>query len=92
MSLDLLGRIPTEAEYAAVRESGDVDDTIVDAMLTSDEFLARMRGYHRALLWGSLAGTPNIVNARHRLSLARVGARDTYYSPAASSLYRREAK
>lgn len=91
LSLDLLGRIPTEAEYAAVREADDVDDAIVDAMLTSDEFYARMRGYHRALLWGSLAGSANIVNARHRLSLARVGSTNTYYSPAAAGLYRRES-
>ncbi|MDQ3031468.1 MAG: hypothetical protein M3Y87_03555 [Myxococcota bacterium] len=91
MSLDLLGRIPTEAEYASVRDAEDVDGAIVDAMLASDEFFARMRSYHRALLWGSLGDIPNIVSTRHRLDVARTGANSVYYASQAGRVFRNEA-
>jgi hypothetical protein len=88
ISLDLLGRIPTEAEYAAIRGATDVEDAIVGAMLETDEFHARMRGYHRATLWGSLDDVANIVSSRHRIASARVGANDVWFASLSGGIFR----
>ncbi|NVB41213.1 hypothetical protein G6O69_25465 [Pseudenhygromyxa sp. WMMC2535] len=58
VSLDLLGRPPTIEELELVRAAPDrraaVEDAIAD-MLVSEAYYAKLRGYHRNLLWGSLA-------------------------------------
>lgn len=56
-SLDLRGRVPSEDEYERVRDAGDPGaelDTMVEAMLESDEYRRTVREYHRELLWSSL--------------------------------------
>jgi hypothetical protein len=55
--LDLLGRPPTVAEYAAASDKGGVDSADIDALMEREEFYARMRGYHRALLRSNIASS-----------------------------------
>lgn len=59
LSLDLLGRPPTIEEYEAARTKGDVTVEDVRALMGSEEFYKRMRGYHRALLWSNVSGSVN---------------------------------
>jgi hypothetical protein len=54
LSLDLLGRPPTVAEYAALDAHDDVPEATLDAMLASDEFVGRAVRFHRALLWNNV--------------------------------------
>jgi len=53
LTLDLFGRIPTEAELQAVVDGETVDGAHVDAMLQSEESSAFVRRHHRDLLWPS---------------------------------------
>ena len=56
-SLDLLGRIPSAAEYAALHENDEIPRALLDDMLNSEEFLAQLRTYHRDLLWTGMNAT-----------------------------------
>jgi len=49
LSLDLLNRPPTMAEYQAAQAKGSITTDDIRAMMASDEFYDRMRLYHRAL-------------------------------------------
>jgi hypothetical protein len=66
LSLDLLGRPPSVEEYAAARAKGEVSVEDVRALMGSEEFYKRMRGYHRALLWANVSGSVN-NNSNSRL-------------------------
>ena len=88
LSLDLRGRIPTEAEYDALRAAGDVSPEAIAAMMTGEDFYAQLRRYHRQLLWGSLDDVNNIVSTRHRIARVRIGANDIWYASQAGTLYR----
>jgi hypothetical protein len=57
LSLDLLGRPPTIEEYRAIQAKGSVSPEDIRAMMGSDEFYGRMRGYHRALLRSNISGS-----------------------------------
>lgn len=66
--LDLRGRAPTPAEYAAldgVDADGGLPANLIDAALASDEFRVVMRRAHEELFW------PNVSNVR--LAGATVG-------------------
>lgn len=88
ISLDLLGRIPTEAEYAMVRSADDVEDAVVDTLMESEEFYEVLRRYHRSLVWGSLADVTAMVNGRRRISLQAIGDNQVWWAPLAGTLYR----
>ena len=51
LSLDLLGTVPTLAEYEAVAKAGAVAPSQLDAMLASDAFAAQAVRRHRGMLW-----------------------------------------
>jgi len=89
LSLDLRGRIPTEAEYAEVRAAGDVTDAMIAEMVESEESFSTLRRYHRERLWGSLDEI-QVVNARRRLVARRTGANVTWSSGTQSTLFRGE--
>jgi hypothetical protein len=55
LSLDLRGALPTLEESQAVIDAGGLDDSMIDAMLASDDFLHQVRQYHRDLLWSNLS-------------------------------------
>jgi hypothetical protein len=57
LSLDLLGRPPTIEEYRAAQAKGSISPEDIRAMMGSDEFYGRMRGYHRALLRSNISGS-----------------------------------
>ncbi|NOJ76810.1 DUF1585 domain-containing protein [Myxococcus xanthus] len=59
LSLDLLGRPPTYEEYQAAQAKGSIGVEDIRAMMTKDEFNARIRNYHRALLRSNLSGSLN---------------------------------
>lgn len=84
LSLDLLDRIPTEAEYATVLAGQRPEDAIA-TMLASEEFFGMMRGYHRGLLWAS--EDPEELSTRE-LQIHRVGDSQVYYDANAGSVYR----
>jgi hypothetical protein len=71
LSLDLLGRPPTEAEYAAAEARGSVDDATIEAMLASDEHFATLSTYHRALLEDTTAQLPQLSAVPNVLARAR---------------------
>lgn len=82
LSLDLLGRPPTIAEYEALEGDGAID---VASIVGTDEHLAQVRRYHRALLWGNLTEVTALAPGQRRISrirstgIWRVGnARRTY--------------
>ncbi len=54
LTLDLFGRVPTEAELRAlVERGGEIDEAFVDDMLHSEEINGLIRRHHRDLLWPS---------------------------------------
>lgn len=73
LSLDLYGRPPTIDEYEAVRALPALDDAKLTAMLTSDEYFAQVREYHRALLWGGLEPDFELVATGRRLRRLTAG-------------------
>ena len=50
LTLDLLGRPPTLAEYAFTNNKGAILEEDVLAMMNREEFYTKMTEYHRALL------------------------------------------
>jgi hypothetical protein len=50
LTLDLLGRPPTVAEYAFTKNKGAILEEDVLALMEREEFYAKMTEYHRALL------------------------------------------
>ncbi|MET0387062.1 MAG: DUF1585 domain-containing protein [Polyangiales bacterium] len=70
--LDLLGRPPEIAEYRAQLARGPIQEADIDELLSREEFYARMKTYHRALLRANVsASVPN--NGDTRLQLAADG-------------------
>lgn len=67
LSLDLLGRPPTHEEYQAARAKGQVTVEDVRALMGKEEFYARIRAYHRALLWSNVSASV-YNNGNSRLS------------------------
>jgi hypothetical protein len=57
LSLDLLGRPPTVAEYQAFQAKGAISSEDIQQMMNSEEFYERMRGYHRALLRSNVSAS-----------------------------------
>ncbi|HYO70372.1 MAG TPA: DUF1585 domain-containing protein, partial [Archangium sp.] len=57
LSLDLLGRPPTYEEYQVARAKGQVTVEDVRALMDKEEFYARVRSYHRALLWSNVSNS-----------------------------------
>jgi hypothetical protein len=55
--LDLLARPPTVAEYQAVQAKGSITDEDIRALMEREEFYARMKGYHRALLRANVSAS-----------------------------------
>lgn len=67
LSLDLRGVIPTADEYDLLTPEGDVPDTVLDAWLASEAFVARAVRRHDALLWPNV-GDIRLMSNRQRLS------------------------
>ena len=54
LTLDLFGRVPTEAELTSLLDGGgQIDEPFVDRMLESEEVSALVRRHHQDLLWPS---------------------------------------
>jgi hypothetical protein len=93
LSLDLYGRPPTVDEYEAVRGLTDIDDAKLTQMMASDEYFANVREYHRALLWGGLDPTFELVpgaRALRRLAagLPNTTADDLWREPNLNTVFR----
>lgn len=59
LTLDLLGRPPTYEEYQAAKAKGQVSVEDVRALMNKEEFYARIRAYHRSLLWSNVSSSVN---------------------------------
>ncbi|HSP81194.1 MAG TPA: DUF1585 domain-containing protein, partial [Myxococcaceae bacterium] len=57
LTLDLLGRPPTYEEYRAAQARGEVTVEDVRALMEQEAFYARLREYHRALLWSNVSAS-----------------------------------
>jgi hypothetical protein len=57
LSLDLLGRPPTIDEYRAYKAKGSISEEDIRQMMDSEEFYARMRSYHHALLRSNISAS-----------------------------------
>lgn len=76
LTLDLFGRVPTEAELTALIDGGGaVDEALVDRMLADEEVSALVRRHHRDLLWPSTEAL-DILSAASALLLPA-----SFYSP-----------
>lgn len=69
LALELTGRPPQPELQEAVLSSGEVDESVVDALLDSEGFVERVVRRHRALLW------PNLTNIS--LTAVRAGLQVT---------------
>src|SRR5688500_12223397 len=85
LSLDLRGVVPTVEEYGAIVSGGEVDETLIDGWLASDEFAARAVRQHANLLWPSIANV-RLVHGRARLTLDATTR--LYYRRGAAIQYR----
>lgn len=68
ITLDLYGRVPSEAELARLTDGGEVDAALVDEMLASDELSTFVQRHHSDLLWPSTEAL-DIFNAASSLLL-----------------------
>ena len=50
VSLDILGRLPTEEEYAQIGDNETIPDALLDTWLASDEYVEQVVYYHNLLL------------------------------------------
>ncbi len=48
--LDLIGRPPNMDEYREIQQRGAIDDAVLQGLMSREDFYARMKDYHRALL------------------------------------------
>lgn len=55
LSLDLLGRPPRVEEMDALLAAGEIGNDRVEQMLTTDEFLDQVEGWHAELLWPNIS-------------------------------------
>ena len=62
LSLDIRGEVPTEAELEAIEASGEMDESTLDAWLSSPEFEATVIAQHRDRFWNELE--VNLLNKR----------------------------
>src|SRR4051812_1509670 len=53
--LDLLGRPPSIAEYRAAQARGSIAASDIKALMTSEDFYARMKTYHRSLFRANIS-------------------------------------
>lgn len=67
LTLDLLGRPPTWEEYKAVQAKGAVSQEDIRAMMNTEAFYTRVRGFHRALLRSNISASV-FNNGNSRLS------------------------
>ncbi len=92
LTLDLYGRPPTYDEYEAIRGQTEIDDAKLMAMMSSDEYFAKVREYHRALLWGGLEPDFELVTGARRLRRFAAGgagvADDLWRQPNLRTVYR----
>ena len=66
LKLDLMGTVPTSAEYGALETIDDVPSETIDTMLASDEFAQRAVRAHRKLLWNNVSNVL-LLTARSRI-------------------------
>ncbi|HEY1088074.1 MAG TPA: DUF1585 domain-containing protein, partial [Archangium sp.] len=59
LTLDLLGRPPTMAEYTFFQGKGDILEEDLQELMGRDEFYARLKGDHRALLRSNISSSIN---------------------------------
>ena len=86
LSIDLRGRGPTVAELEALHDLDTVDEAMLDELLSSADYFAEVRRYHRSLLWGTLEDVTTIGSRRRQIRPHQ----DTgiWYAPQNSRLYR----
>lgn len=84
LSLDLRGRLPSDAEMSAVEAAGGIDPSLVTEWLDSDDFAEQAVRFHRDLLWNNVGATSLLaVNA----SLQNAGG-GLYWRRNLSTMYR----
>jgi|JI10StandDraft_1071094.scaffolds.fasta_scaffold05240_12 hypothetical protein len=92
LSLDLYGRPPSIEEYEAVRDVESIDAAKLTTMMSSDEYFANVREYHRALLWSGLEPDFEVVAGPRRLRRLAAGgptaADDLWRQPNLRTVYR----
>jgi hypothetical protein len=54
LTLDLAGRLPTDAERAGVEASGEVPEALIDELIASDDFVTRAVRFHKSVLWNTV--------------------------------------
>ncbi len=62
LSLDLRGHLPSVTEMQTVIKEGKVSEQTVDAMLSSQQMLGKLREYHKDLLWANISNIRLVNN------------------------------
>lgn len=68
VTLDVAGRLPTDAERAAVAATGEVPEALIDELLISDAFVERAVRFHRSVLWNNVSNI-DLLNFQAGLSV-----------------------
>ena len=73
LTLDLAGTVPSVDAYAGLEAVDDVPEDVIDRLLSSDQFVARVVRRHRSLLWNNI---DYVTLTDHRGAFARARGRD----------------
>lgn len=89
LSIDLRGTAPSYAEISAMKNRGGVDESFVNELVSSPEFVESMRSYHASLLWPNIDQTPIVpdTNVLYPLEITP-GNPPVYLSPVRSVFMR----
>ena len=87
LSLDLRGRVPDLEELSSVVTNRAVDPAIIDAMLTSEDFLHQLREHHTDLLWTNV-NAQRLSGAAWDLRTAGRGAETLWFLGTRAISYR----
>jgi len=68
LTLDLAGRLPTDAERAAIAVTGEVPEALIDELIAGEAFVERAVRTHRAILWNNVANV-DLLNFQASLQI-----------------------
>lgn len=90
LSIDLKGAGPNYAEIQAMKTRGTVDETTIDEMLRSEDFVDTLREHHASLLWPNINET-NLVPDTHILFPLELAPGEFVYVSPVRSVFMRTA-
>lgn len=90
LSLDLTHQLPSYEELLALDDTDEIDEAVVDALLSTDRFRIMARRFHEKLLWPNLDKV-QLTDFNHRMAKQKSGpVKDIfiYIASARKNVYR----